>query len=227
MSHDSPPAAIVFDLDGTLVDSLEDIVATTRFALEAHGLAVPARELLAGYVGDGARLLLARASGLPPASPTLAAVLATFEERYAAHAADATRPMPGALATLDALADLPLAVCTNKPRSATLAVLSALGLAGRFMAVVAGDELPWRKPDPRVLHHVAEQLAVAPSGLVMVGDGPQDVECGRAAGARTVGVLGGIAPHERLLESRPDLVLSSLAELPRHVRGWLARAARD
>ncbi|MCC6214302.1 MAG: HAD-IA family hydrolase [Polyangiaceae bacterium] len=220
MTAPPPPAAVVFDLDGTLVDSLGDIVATTQYALRTEGHATPSPETLATFVGDGARLLLARASGLPPESPEVDALTRTFQERYEAHAVDTTRPMPGALEALEALAALPLAVCTNKPRRATWAVLRALGLAERFHVVVAGDELPWRKPDPRVLVRVATALGLEPGALVMVGDGPQDIECGRAAGARTVGVLGGIAPEARMLAARPDIVLRTLGELPAVVDAW-------
>lgn len=216
--------AIVFDLDGTLVDSLDDIVAAANHTLAAHGYAALEPLELAGYVGDGARLLLARAARLAPEDPALEPLLTSFLERYTAHAADHTRVRPGALEALESLADLPLALCTNKPRATTRVVLERLSLARFFRAVVADGDLPRNKPDPMVLGFVAAKLGVAASDLVMVGDGPQDIACGKAVGARTVGVLGGIAAEARLLAAGPDVLVHSLAELPAIVRRWAADA---
>jgi phosphoglycolate phosphatase len=214
--------AVVFDLDGTLVDSLDDIVQSTNSALGAHGFAELARDEIAGYVGDGARLLLARSARLDPASPELDRLLATFLARYTAHATDHTRLLPGALEALSALGDLPLAICTNKPRQTTDAVLEGLDIAARFSCVIADGDVTRKKPDPEALLSIAARLGVRPEELVMVGDGPQDIECGRAAGARTVGVLGGIASRERLLAARPDSLIDTLGELPALVRIWAA-----
>jgi phosphoglycolate phosphatase len=116
-------------------------------------------------------------------------------------------------------------VCTNKPRKTTEIVLRALELENRFATVVAGGDLPRHKPDPAPLFEIAHRLDVKPEELVMVGDGPQDVECGRAAGARTVGVLGGIADRSRLLAAAPDCVVQSLTELPSVLRRWAAPSA--
>ena len=212
--------AIVFDLDGTLVDSLDDIVASANHALGAHGFRVLPLQEIAGYVGDGARLLLARAARVPPDSTELDPLLKTFLDYYTAHATDHTRLAPGALHALDELAPFSLALCTNKPRAPAIAVLEGLGVADRFRVVIAGGDLERGKPDPLPLVHIARELGCAPAELVMVGDGPQDVEAGRRAGARTVGVVGGIAARERLLAAEPEALIESLAELPPLVRGW-------
>jgi phosphoglycolate phosphatase len=212
--------AVVFDLDGTLVDSLDDIVAAANFALAAHGHPELSRAELSGYVGDGARRLLSRAARLSERAPELDRLLETFLERYTAHAADHTRLMPGAAEVLAALAPLPLALCTNKPRATTDAVLRALDLESLFGCVIADGDVARKKPDPESLLAIASRLGVRADELVMVGDGPQDVECGRAAGARTVGVLGGIASSDRLLAARPDAVIHSLSELPALVDSW-------
>jgi 2-phosphoglycolate phosphatase len=208
-----PVRAIAFDLDGTLVDSREDIVRATNHALVAHGRPARAADEIAGFVGDGARALLSRASGLGPGDPVLEQLLTTFLGYYTEHALDFTRLMPGAREALDALGFLPLALCTNKPRITTEAVLAGLHIAERFQVVVGGGDLPRNKPDPLPLIFIAEKLGIEPAELVMVGDGPQDIECGRAAGARTVGVLGGIADRKQLLRARPDAVIGSLSEL--------------
>jgi phosphoglycolate phosphatase len=121
---------------------------------------------------------------------------------------------------LDRLRHLPRALCTNKPRVTTGAVLERLGIAGDFDAVVAQGDVPQTKPHPAPLQRIAELLGVPCSRLVLVGDGPQDIECARAAGARSIGISEAlIVPLERLLEARPDQVVP-LAEVPSLIERW-------
>jgi phosphoglycolate phosphatase len=202
--------AVVFDLDGTLIDSKADIVAAATFALAAHGAPPRTPDEIASFVGDGARELVARALGRSADWPEVTPVLETFLTYYAEHPATHARPMPGALATLDALASVPLALCTNKSRRVAGPLLDALDLTRRFRVIVAGDDLPRRKPDPLPLLHIAERLGVPASTLVMVGDGVQDIQAGRAAGAFTVAVLGGFTSREALAAERPDRVVEGL-----------------
>jgi 2-phosphoglycolate phosphatase len=204
---------VVFDLDGTLIDSRDDIVQAVEFALRRHGRAPVPPETVASYVGDGARLLVARALGVDAGDPGVAPVLETYVAFYEAHPIDHTRPMAGAVTALDALRGVPLALCTNKPRRITLQVLDGLNLTQRFTCVVAGDDVARQKPDKEALLLVAANLGLPPSRLAMVGDGPQDVECGRAAGAYTVAVAGGFASAERLRAARPDALINGLPEL--------------
>lgn len=205
---------VVFDLDGTLVDSRADIAAAVNYALSSHGLSTLTEVQIGGFVGDGARNLILRAARLTSSSPKLEPLLTTFLDYYANHAHIRTTLMPGAREALDELPALPLALLTNKPRPATDALLVSLGLASQFRCVIAGGDLEAIKPDPAPLREIARRFDVAASSLVMVGDGPQDVECGRSAGALTVGVGGGIADLERLMASRPDWFIASLHELP-------------
>ena len=221
----TPTQAVVFDLDGTLIDSRADIAAAANHMLDVHGFQRLPSDTIAGYVGDGARLLVARCTKLREESPELDRLLETFLDYYSEHPTEQTRFMPAALEALDALATLPLAICTNKPRRTTDAVLSALGLVRRFEVVVAGGDFPQKKPDPEPLLHIARQLALDPRSLVIVGDGPQDVECGRAIGARTVGVEGGIIPMDRLVAAQPDQLIPSLADLPALITRWRIAAA--
>ncbi len=208
-----PARAIVFDLDGTLVDSRRDIAAATNHALASHGFP-PLPELeIAGYVGDGARSLLARASRLGTKTPELDELLATFLDYYQNHPADFTKPTAGAERALEALR-CPLGLCTNKPRRTTMALLRALGWEERFAATVAGGDLPVCKPAPEPLLEIARLVQTPPGRLIMVGDGPQDIECGRAVGCFTVGIPGALIPEERLLAAGPHAVLRSLVELP-------------
>ena len=210
----NPVGGIVFDLDGTLVDSRRDIAEAANHALEKAGLERLPHDELESYVGDGAPLLMARAARIDVKDAKTEAMVAYFLDYYAEHAIDHTAVMPGALEALEALGGYPLGVCTNKPRRTSVAVLRGLGLEARFKGVVAGDDLPQRKPDPAMVHEAARKLGVPVAEVVMVGDGPQDVLAGRAAGAFTVGVRGGIQAFERLAASEPDLMIDTLAELP-------------
>jgi phosphoglycolate phosphatase len=148
-------------------------------------------------------------------------LLADFLEYYSAHPATFSRPMPSAVEALGELGQrFALALATNKPRRTTDAALAELDLARYFRVVVAGGDPPRPKPSGEPLAFIAERLGLSPSELVMVGDGPQDVLAGRAAGARTVGVLGGMASDQRLLAAAPDAVLATLEELPALVEVW-------
>lgn len=217
-------SGVVFDLDGTLVDSRRDIAESANHALERAGLSRLAHDELESYVGDGAPLLMARAARLDVKDPKVTQMVADFLDYYAANPIAHTDLMPGALAALEGLSAYPLGVCTNKPRRTTLAVLQGLKLDSRFGGLVAGDDLPQRKPDPAMVHETARRMGVPTSEVVMVGDGPQDVLAGRAAGAYTVGVRGGIQAYERLQASEPDVIIDSLAELTGVVSRLTARA---
>jgi len=218
-----PPRAVVFDLDGTLIDSSRDIAAAVNHALTRGALPTLPLARVKSFVGDGARVLMQRASGFDDHDARLTPLLADFLDYYAAHATTFTRPLPGALEALSELGSrFPLALATNKPRETTELVLAALGLARYFRVVVAGGDPPRQKPSAEPLCFIAERLALEPSELVMVGDGPQDVLAGRAAGARTVAVRGGMAEEERLLAAAPDVVIDSLSELPAVIERWCA-----
>jgi len=219
-----PPAALLFDLDGTLVDSRRDIADACNAARVAHGLAPLALEAIMPMVGDGARLLVARAFDAAPDSPVVDAALATFRASYLSRPAVHTVLLPGVRDVLDvarALA-LPCAVVTNKPHDVTTLVLDALGIGLFFRAIWGGGDGPL-KPSPAGVLDVVSRLGVTASDAWMIGDGPQDIGAGKAAGCFTVGVPG-IAERERLVASGPDLICESLVELGAVLRG--ATAAR-
>src|SRR5450432_654917 len=155
---------VVFDLDGTLIDSRLDIAYAANHALTASGRSPLSVDEISSYVGDGARLLLARAARLEPGAAELEPLLESFLGYYEAHATDHTVLLPGAyeaLAALAAFAELPLAICTNKPRSTTNAVLANLRFPAEFKVVVAGGDLAKNKPDPLPLVHIARHLGLS------------------------------------------------------------------
>jgi len=214
------PRGIVFDLDGTLIDSGGDIVTAANHALEATGKKALPEATLRRFVGDGARMLCARAAGLPERHPDVDRVLERYLAYYLEHPLDHTKWMPHARAVLDELRGYPLAIATNKPRKTTEIVLARLGVRSLFAALSAGDDLPMIKPSPQPIFAVAQLLGLEPSEMVMVGDGPQDIEAGRRAGCRTIGVQGGFLAPERLIGAQPDVLIGSLSELPAIVNRW-------
>lgn len=208
------PAALLVDLDGTLIDSREDIAAACNAALAAHGVKTiePPSRIFA-MVGDGAKKLVERALAAAGAAGADAdRVRETFEARYAAHPCERTVVIDGARELL--ACGVPCAVLTNKPRAITTRVLDALDLSRSLAGLWAGDGP--LKPSPDGVLALCEALAVSPRDAWMVGDGPQDVGAGRAAGAFTVGVPG-IAAREALEAASPDLLLPSLRDVLRAV----------
>jgi 2-phosphoglycolate phosphatase len=211
---------VVFDLDGTLVDSCEDIAAAANHCLEQAGLPPRSVGEIRSFIGDGARRLLARAAGWGDDSPELDALLERFSVYYTEHAIDRTALLPGVREVLAELSHLPLAVCTNKPRVTTLAMLDGLGIARHFAAVVAAGDVSHHKPHPEPLERVSRLLDIPCARLVLVGDGPQDMECARAAGARSIGISEAIiVPLDRLRAARPDAIVA-LREVPALIARW-------
>lgn len=215
--------ALVFDLDGTLIDSRGDIAAAANFGLGQLGRAPLPVETICGFVGNGAPYLLRRVADVAPGGPLaeedFMALSAHFHAYYRAHPVDLSTVLPGVQACLH-LPERALAICTNKPRSLTDLVVSGLGWDGLFHAVVGGGDTPNKKPHREPLDLVAQLLGVSAHELIMVGDGWQDVGSGRAVGAHTVGVRGGFLEERLLEEAAPDVILDDLTQLP----GYLERA---
>lgn len=173
--------AVIFDLDGTLVDSAPDIHAGVAALLEEEGLPALPFATVRGFIGGGVPVLITRvirATGLPPERH--AEFCARFIARYEEAPAGLTRPYDGVEAALDALSPLPLGLCTNKPEGATRALLAHLGWERRFSVIVGGDSLPVRKPDPAPLHAAIRQIGGGP--VLFVGDSEVDAETAAAAG---------------------------------------------
>jgi phosphoglycolate phosphatase len=205
---------VVFDLDGTLVDSVGDIGAAAnrmlvRLAPSAPPLPLPT---VRSFVGDGARELVARVLARAGVDAPVDEALGVFLEAYRAGLLETTRPYPGVVEGLDALADRSLAVLTNKPGDMSRAILEGLGLAGRFFRVYGGGDVPGRKPDPTGLRLLLEEVGAAPAEALMVGDSRVDVRTGRNAGTRVAGVTYGL-DSEGLAADPPDLLVDSLVDL--------------
>ena len=208
---------LLFDLDGTLVDSRADLAYSVDLMLAELGREVlPASRVLT-FVGEGARLLVERAlaatqDGTPLAQQTDLA-LQVFLRHYREHLLDQTRVYSGVEETLAALDYLPKAVVTNKPYDFTVALLEGLGLSAHFKVIFGGDSLPERKPSPMMLLEAARLCGAKPSACLMVGDTKFDVLAGRAAGMKTCGYVPGFRGRTELVEAGADFLIERFGEL--------------
>lgn len=207
--------AAVFDLDGTLVDSLRDIAGAMNHTLEAHGLPTHAIDAYRHKVGEGVARLVAKA--LPPGADdaTRASVTAAFRARYAAHILDFTKPYDGVPDMLAALAarGIALAVLSNKPDAATGHLVRALFPSVPFAKVLGHrDDLP-RKPDPTSARLIADAMRVATSECAFVGDTHVDMETAIAARMIPIGVLWGFRDREELERAGAQTIVATPSEL--------------
>ena len=212
---------VVFDLDGTLVDTAPDLVATLNIIFAREGLPPVAYEAARNMVGGGARLMIERglaAEGRDLAAPDVDRLVADFIEYYAEHIADHSRPFPGLDAALDELAGrgCRFAVCTNKLEWLSVRLLDALGLTRRFEAICGSDTFGVQKPNPELLRRTIARAHGHPAGAVMVGDSANDINTARAAGIPVVAVDFGYS-EVPIRELRPDRAVSAFAHLPEAV----------
>lgn len=205
---------LVFDLDGTLVDSSGDIAASVNATLArvAPGSALVPLEAVRSYVGEGARLLVERSLRHVGAALDADSVLPLYVDTYRRRLLDTTRLYPGVAEALDALDGCTLAVLTNKPGGLSRTLLEGLGVAPRFARICGGGDVPFPKPDPSGLRHLMEELGARPTETWMVGDSPIDVRTARAAGVRVAGVAWGLDP-EGLRRAGPDRLLDRPVDL--------------
>lgn len=211
----TPLKAIIFDLDGTLVDSARDLQDATNALLEEERLQPVDIDEIKSMIGDGAAKLVERAIVARGGdSARLPELVTRFLGIYEANAARHTTAYPGVVDTLASLRrlGLPLAVVTNKPYAATIDILEALNLRTYFEAVIGGDTLPERKPHPAPILTALERLGVAPQAALMVGDNYHDVQAARAAGVRAVAVTYGYS-HKPHAELGADRLIQTMSEL--------------
>jgi phosphoglycolate phosphatase len=205
--------AILFDLDGTLVDTLADLTSAVNFVLGRSGRPVRSQEEIRGFIGDGARRLLKESLGRP-SGEAVEEAYSMFAPYYLAHCADRSALYPGVQDVLDRLRPAArLGVVTNKPEAPARLILTRLGVLDRFDVVIAGDTLPVKKPDPGPVREALQRLGVAAWDALMVGDSPGDVRAARAAGASSCGVLYGYRPEKELRDEKPSCVINEFREI--------------
>ncbi len=218
-------ALVLLDLDGTLLDTRRDLEASTNHMRASFGLAPLAPRRLERLVGHGARALVERTLG-EERRDLHDEGLRRLLDHYGAHCLDHTRPYPGMVEALDAMAALGVrfAVLTNKPEALSRQILDGLDLSRRLIAVVGGDTFAERKPHPRGVGHLREIAGAERSAALMVGDSIVDVETARAAGIAACGVRWGFDP-EGLEGAGPDFLANDAADLERLVCGGEPLAA--
>jgi phosphoglycolate phosphatase len=210
---------IIFDLDGTLIDSEHDLAAAVNAMLRHYGRKELPLEVIGTYIGDGAPMLIRRALGDPADREFLQEALNYFLLYYREHKLDNTRVYDGigdALRQAGQADGIPrkLAVLTNKPVRVSRDILAGLGLADFFMQVYGGNSFETKKPDPLGANILMSEAGAAPGETVMVGDSGVDVLTARNAGLWSVGVTYGFAPLS-LQQVPPDVLVDTPAELAR------------
>lgn len=200
---------IVFDLDGTLIDSRADLTQSVNATLRHFQRHELPEDVIASYIGDGAGMLIRRALGDPHAGPLLQDAIEYFLAYYREHKLDNTYVYPGVLPLLAALRKHPrqprMAVLSNKPVGPTRAICEALGLAEGMFRIYGGDSFETKKPDALGLETLLREAEATPQEAVMVGDSDIDVLAAKNAGTFSIGCSYGLSPHT--LEIVPPDVL--------------------
>lgn len=218
---------LVFDLDGTLVDSRDDIACSINHALKSLNLpGLPAEKIIA-YVGHGVSNLilsvLSEVEGGEGTSGTRSKhfdkALARFRRYYSEHLLDCTMLYPGVLEALAGLEGIRKAVVTNKPTDYSVRILEGLGVRAHFGMVMGGDFGGTKKPAPDAILSVMAECSAAPESTMIVGDSPMDIESGRGAHVKTCAVLYGFGKREDLLRAEPDYAIERIMELVEIIGG--------
>jgi phosphoglycolate phosphatase len=216
---------LVFDLDGTLVDTAPDLIAALNFVLEGEGLPPIPLHSARNMIGAGARKLIERGlerEGRAASVKDINRMTVDFVEYYAAHIADASRPFEGLEGALDELSShgFRFAVCSNKLEWLSKRLLDQLGLSERFAAICGGDTFGVSKPDPDILRQTVARAGGRMATTVMVGDAGTDIGVARRAGVPVIAVSFGYTDVP-IVELKPDRLIHHLRELPDAARALI------
>jgi phosphoglycolate phosphatase len=211
-------STIVFDLDGTLIDTAPDLVDTLNVVFAREGLPPVPYEAARNAIGGGTKAMIARgieAEGRALSPEKLEQMFADFIAHYSGHLADRSRPFPGLTDALDALAarGCRFAVCTNKLERLSMLLLDRLRLADRFVAICGQDTFGIQKPDPEILRRTVAAAGGIMQRAVMIGDSLTDIRTARAAGVPIIAVDFGYSDRP-IAEFGPDRTISDFAQLP-------------
>lgn len=212
---------LLFDLDGTLINSAPDLARAVNFMLTGLGRETFTEETIDGWVGNGAQMLVKRAlSGTREINKTIDEVLfekalKSFLAYYAEHLCVSTVAYPNVSTTLKALKDkgYRMAIVTNKPFAFVEPILEGLGLEGLFELVLGGDSLEVKKPDPAPLLYACSNLEVAVENTLMIGDSKNDIQAANSCGMQSIGVTYGYNYGEKIDVHHPTVIINDFAEL--------------
>jgi phosphoglycolate phosphatase len=204
--------ALIFDLDGTLIDSQRDLIRSVNAMLREMGREQLHEDTISGYIGHGAPQLVGRALGESPTEAERERALKFFLAHYEEHKLDSTCAYPGVAEALEHLAAFPMAILTNKPVRISVRILEGLVLAKYVRAVYGGNSFETKKPDPLGKHVILREFGAAPSKVIVVGDSEVDVRTARNAGTLAAAVNYGFGAHDRARHPA-DLYLDRLTDL--------------
>jgi phosphoglycolate phosphatase len=207
-----PVRALIFDLDGTLIDSQRDLIRSVNVMLREMGRAELKEETISGYIGQGAPILVGRALGEGASDEEHKRALQFFLRYYEEHKMDTTHAYPGVAETLEELAGLPMAILTNKPARISVRILDELGLKRYFRAIYGGNSFETKKPDPLGANTILREFSVAPQEALLIGDSEVDVQTARNAGALAAAVNYGFGVHDRAAHPA-DIYLERISDL--------------
>ena len=203
---------LIFDLDGTLIDSKRDLIHSVNAMLQEMRRPQLPSDTISGYIGHGAPQLVARALGGTATEEELKQALQFFLSYYEDHKMDNTCAYPEVAETLQRLSHVPMAVLTNKPTRICVRILNALGLANYFRAIYGGNSFETKKPDPCGAATILRELGVVPREALLVGDSEVDVQTARNAGTLAAAVNYGFGVHDRAVHPA-DVYLERFGEL--------------
>ena len=204
--------ALIFDLDGTLIDSQRDLIRSVNVMLREMGRAELMEETISGYIGQGAPILVGRALGEDASEEERKCALQFFLRYYEEHKMDTTHAYPGVAETLEELAGLPMAILTNKPARISVRILDELGLKRYFRAIYGGNSFETKKPDPLGANTILREFSVAPQEALLIGDSEVDVQTARNVGALAAAVNYGFGVHDRAAHPA-DIYLERISDL--------------
>jgi phosphoglycolate phosphatase len=204
--------ALIFDLDGTLIDSKLDLVHSVNATLRELQRPELPEETISSYIGNGAPVLVAKSLGQDVNPDELARALKFFLGHYEAHKLDNTCAYPGVPEALKELSAMPMAVLTNKPVRISVRILEALGLAKYFRAIYGGNSFETKKPDPLGANTILREFSTRPTEAVVIGDSEVDVQTARNAGTLAAVVNYGFGMHDRAAHPA-DLYLDRLLDI--------------
>jgi phosphoglycolate phosphatase len=222
---------LVFDLDGTLIDSCADLCSSVNAMLRHVNRQPLPNAVIASYIGDGVGLVVRRALGDPTDEAFFESAMVYFLDYYRKHKLDNTYVYPGVFEALDQLrmesagGPRPMAILTNKPIGPSQAICDALGLSPYFFRIYGGNSFATKKPAPEGLQTLIREAGATPEATLMVGDSSVDILTARNAGAWSIGCSYGLAPHT-LEDAAPDCLVDSALEWPMALASIKATALR-